>query len=150
MCWGCTAQLFPRGQSSNHGRSCAAEAITLWDSRDFEPLLKLSAEGSLFGSVAVSADNNLIGARNGVNQLHLWSSPSLRDIAGTRGAKNLRDRRVNTLTSHSKPSCESSLSTVVLFFFGWGCGTGKETGVSSRSSFARIVVARSMTLSGRS
>ncbi len=52
-------------------------------------------------------------------------------------------------TTHSKLSCESSAGVTVIFFFGLACGAGRETVASSLSSFARIVFARSITLSGR-
>ncbi len=68
--------------------SGAPEAISVWDLQDFEPLLKLGAEGSLFGGVAFSNDGNMIGARNGVGQLHLWVAPAMEQIeASERAAK---------------------------------------------------------------
>lgn len=60
--------------------SGAGEAISVWNLQDFEPLLKLSAEGSLFGNVAFSRDGNMIGARNGAGQLHLWRAPTKEQI----------------------------------------------------------------------
>ncbi len=60
--------------------SGAAEAMNLWDSRDFEPLLKLGAEGSRFGGVDFSNDGNMIGSRNGAGQLHLWVAPTFEQI----------------------------------------------------------------------
>jgi hypothetical protein len=50
----------------------------------------------------------------------------------------------DALAHESKFSCES-----VIFFFGLARGAGSETDASSLSSSARMVFARSTTLSGR-
>jgi WD40 repeat protein len=61
--------------------SAGAEAIRIWDTDGFEPLLSLAAEGSVFSSAAFSGDGDVIGARNALGQLHLWRAPSFAEIA---------------------------------------------------------------------
>lgn len=67
--------------------SGGAEAVRLWDCDGFEPLLNLAAEGSIFGTAAFSRDGAVIGARNALGQLHLWSAPTLAEIDALEGRK---------------------------------------------------------------
>jgi WD40 repeat protein len=60
--------------------SSGTEAVRLWETDGFEPLMNLTAEGSLFGSAAFSPRGDVIGARNGAAQLYLWRAPSLAEI----------------------------------------------------------------------
>jgi WD40 repeat protein len=60
--------------------SGGAEAIRIWDTDSFEPLLNLAAEGTVFSTAAFTRDGNTIGARNQLGQLHLWTAPTLAEI----------------------------------------------------------------------
>jgi len=56
------------------------EAIRVWDVESFEPLLSLSASGTVFSSSAFSPDGTTIAARNALGQLHIWRAPSWQEI----------------------------------------------------------------------
>jgi WD40 repeat protein/serine/threonine protein kinase len=70
---------------SNDGRRIVAgsngkEAIKIWDADSGEDLATLEGKGSLFRNARVSADGNLIAARNWNGMLHVWRAPSWEEI----------------------------------------------------------------------
>jgi WD40 repeat protein len=67
--------------------SGGAEAVRVWDSDGFEPLLNLAAEGLRFGAVTFSRDGTTIGARNASAQLYLWTAPSQAEIDAAEAKK---------------------------------------------------------------
>jgi eukaryotic-like serine/threonine-protein kinase len=56
------------------------EAIKIWDADSREELATLEGSGSLFRNARVSADGNLIAARNWNGLLHVWRAPSWEEI----------------------------------------------------------------------
>jgi WD40 repeat protein/serine/threonine protein kinase len=56
------------------------EAIKIWDADSREDLATLEGKGSLFRNAGVSADGNLIAARNWNGILHVWRAPSWEEI----------------------------------------------------------------------
>ncbi len=60
--------------------SAGSEAVKLWDVESCQELLTLEGQGALFTSSAFSPHGNIIGARNGRGQLHLWRAPSWEEI----------------------------------------------------------------------
>src|SRR5205823_11789493 len=76
-------------------------------------------------------------------------SPLFALLARPRTAFGDEDISCVTEVAYSKLRCESSAGAMIIFFFGLVCGAGRETDVSSLSSFATIVFARSITLRGR-
>jgi WD40 repeat protein/serine/threonine protein kinase len=70
---------------SNDGKRIVAgsngrEAIKIWDAESREDLATLEGEGSLFRNARVSADGNLIAARNWNRILQVWRAPSWAEI----------------------------------------------------------------------
>jgi WD40 repeat protein/serine/threonine protein kinase len=56
------------------------EAIKIWDADSREDLATLEGKGSVFRNVCLSADGNLIAARNWNGILHVWRAPSWDEI----------------------------------------------------------------------
>jgi WD40 repeat protein/serine/threonine protein kinase len=70
---------------SDDGRRIVAgsngkEAIKIWDADSHEDLATLEGSGSLFRNARVSADGNVIAARNWNGILHVWRAPSWEEI----------------------------------------------------------------------
>ncbi len=57
------------------------EAVKLWDTDGWEELLTLQGEGSLFEHVTFTPDGRHILALTGNGLLHLWSAPTMEEIA---------------------------------------------------------------------
>ncbi|HCO95719.1 MAG TPA: hypothetical protein DIU00_17525 [Phycisphaerales bacterium] len=70
---------------SPDGRRLAAggdgrEAVKLWVTAEWQEVLTLAGEGTLFYFVAFSPDGQTLMARNSLGLLHIWSAPSLKAI----------------------------------------------------------------------
>jgi WD40 repeat protein/serine/threonine protein kinase len=58
----------------------AREAVRLWDTSRFHPLLTLEGQGSFFAPTAFSPDGNILASSNMRGTLYLWRAPSMEDI----------------------------------------------------------------------
>jgi len=63
--------------------SNGAEAVKLWDTDRWQELLTLPGEGSMFTWTKFSADGRYLVAMNSSGLVHLWSAPSMDEIATT-------------------------------------------------------------------
>ncbi len=59
------------------------EAVKLWATMNWQEMLTLAGEGTLFSFVAFSPDGQTLIARNSEGLLHIWSAPSLETIEKT-------------------------------------------------------------------
>jgi serine/threonine protein kinase/WD40 repeat protein len=57
------------------------EAVKLWDSDSWEELLTLRGEGSMFTSLQFSPDGRLLLGANMMGQAHVWTAPTMQEIA---------------------------------------------------------------------
>jgi WD40 repeat protein len=60
--------------------SGGAEAIKLWETRDYHEVLTLEGNGDSFQQISFSADGNILGATNAQGQLHFWRAPTWEEI----------------------------------------------------------------------
>jgi WD40 repeat protein len=71
------------------------EAIKLWDVASHQELLTLEAEGSTYYQTAFSADGNVLGSRNALGVLHLWSAPSWARITAAEAKEEAENRQLH-------------------------------------------------------
>jgi WD40 repeat protein len=60
--------------------SGGAEAIKLWETRDYHEVLTLEGNGHSFQQISHSADGNILGATTAQGQLHFWRAPTWEEI----------------------------------------------------------------------
>lgn len=64
-----------------------SEAIRLWDTTSFQPVLSIDVPGKSVGRLAFSPDGERLGAVASPGSLHLWRAPSWAEIEAAEAAK---------------------------------------------------------------
>jgi WD40 repeat protein len=86
-----SAAFSPDGRrlaSGSNGR----EAVRFWDVETWQEVLTLSGEGSRFGTVKFSPDGRYLLAINDAGLVHLWTAPTLEEIAAHEAMVTSKDR----------------------------------------------------------
>jgi WD40 repeat protein len=58
------------------------EAITIWNTLDYQALLTLGSQGEFFNQIRFSPDGNSMGARSSAG-ISIWAAPSWEEISAT-------------------------------------------------------------------
>jgi serine/threonine protein kinase/WD40 repeat protein len=62
------------------GGAYTSEAVKIWETRDYQQLLTLQAEGTHFHNFGMSADGALLGVLSAGGTIHFWRAPTWEEI----------------------------------------------------------------------